>query len=287
VSSSHDRKATAREQSRDERARSREQSRERRIEERGRRRRERRTDDEPPGPIWTRPEPGARRARLTREEIAQAALQIADADGIDALSMRRVASDLGVGTMSLYYYVQTKAELLDLMHDAMIGEVIVPDDELPRDWRGALELIARRALAAIRRHPWSLAGPIATPGPNALRHFDQSLAAVSELDLDLQARFEIILMVDDYVFGYALREAEDQREETAWDESQLDETIAAYFDAQLATGGYPQIEKLRAEQDPHEVMRKIRGYARDPERFERGLKRLLDGIALELGGAVR
>jgi len=197
--------------------------------------------------------------------------------------MRRVARDLGVGTMSLYYYVETKAELLDLMHDAMMGEVIVADGELPRDWRGALELIARRALAAIQRHPWSLSGPIALPGPNALRHFDQSLAAVSDLDLDLQARFEIILAVDDYVFGYALREAEDQREEAAWDESQLDKTVAAYFEAQLATGGYPQIEQIREGQDPHEMMRRIRGYARDPERFEHGLKRLLDGIALELG----
>lgn len=236
-------------------------------------------------PVWARPEPGARRARLTREEIAQAALQIADADGIDALSMRRVATELGVGTMSLYYYVQTKAELLDLMHDTMMGEVVVPDSELPGDWRAALETIARRALAGIRRHPWSLGGLPTMPGPNAIRHFEQSLAAVSELDVELQTRFDIILMVDDYVFGFALREAEDQREEAFWDESRLDETIAAYFEAQLATGEYPQIEALRAGQDAPAVMRRLRGYQRDPERFERGLKRLLDGIVLELGKA--
>lgn len=286
MSSGREQRARIREESSDAWTRAREESRERRTERREARR-ERRADDQRRAPIWARPEPGARRARLTREEISRAALQIADADGIKALSMRRVASELGLGTMSLYYYVQTKAELLDLMHDAMMGEVIIPEGELPSGWRDALELIARRALAAIQRHPWSLAGPIATPGPNAMRHFDQSLQAVSELRVDLQTRFEIILMIDDYVFGYALREAEEQREEAAWDESQLDETIAAYFEAQVGTGEYPQIEQIREHQDPHEVMRKLRGYARDPARFERGLTRLLNGIARELGDTVR
>ena len=236
------------------------------------------------GPSRTR---RPRRARLTREEISRAALQIADADGIKALSMRRVASELGLGTMSLYYYVQTKAELLDLMHDAMMGEVTSPRASSPSGWRDALELIARRALAAIQRHPWSLAGPIATPGPNAMRHLDQSLQAVSELRVDLQTRFEIILMIDDYVFGYALREAEEQREEAAWDESQLDETIAAYFEAQVGTGEYPQIEQIREHQDPHEVMRNSAATHATRRASSAACTRLLNGIARELGDTVR
>src|SRR5262249_22635960 len=105
--------------------------------------------------IWARPEPGARRARLTREQIATVALALADAEGVEALSMRRVAAELGVGTMTLYYYVETKDELLALMNDSMMGEILVPDDELPTEWRPALEAIAQRSRAAFRRHPWA------------------------------------------------------------------------------------------------------------------------------------
>ena len=96
------------------------------------------------GPIWARPEPGARRARFTREQIAEAALAVADKDGFDAVSMRRVASELGAGTMTLYHYVQTKDELVALMDNAIMGELLVPDDELSTDWREAPENGERR-----------------------------------------------------------------------------------------------------------------------------------------------
>src|SRR5262249_21982259 len=89
-------------------------------------------------PIWARPEPGSRRPRFTREQIAAAALAIADAEGMEAVSMRRVAADLGAGTMTLYHYVRTKDELIALMDDAIVGEVLLPDDELPRGWRAAM-----------------------------------------------------------------------------------------------------------------------------------------------------
>src|SRR5262249_6534159 len=126
--------------------------------------------EEEPRPIWVRPEPGTRRPRFTREEIAQAALRIADAEGIDAVSMRRVAAELGAGTMSLYYYVQSKDELLDLMQDEMLGEVLVPDGELPGEWRAALTAIAMRSFAAFARHPWAIEAPPSAPGPNVMRH---------------------------------------------------------------------------------------------------------------------
>ncbi|HTP23805.1 MAG TPA: TetR/AcrR family transcriptional regulator C-terminal domain-containing protein [Solirubrobacteraceae bacterium] len=282
MSTGRERRIQERDRSRERRVEEREQSRERRLEEREARRHR----GEPQPPIWTRPEPGARRARLTREDIARAALQIADADGIDALSMRRVASELGVGTMSLYYYVQTKAELLDLMHDEMIGEVVVPDGELPDDWRGALETIARRALEATRRHPWALDSPPTAAGPNGMRHFEQSLAAVADLDIHEQTRFDIILIVDEYVFGYALREAAEQREAQAWDEAHL-EAMLQYFESLLASGQFPHVDSLRQGQDARASFDRIQGLLRDPGRFERGLKRLLDGIALELGDAAR
>src|SRR5215467_13563766 len=114
-----------------------EMSRER--EPRGRGRREERREQ----PIWTTPEPGARRAGHTRDEIARVAIVIADEEGFEAVSMRSVARALGSGTMTLYHYVRDKDDLVALMDDALMAEVLVPDDEFPEDWRDALTAIAR------------------------------------------------------------------------------------------------------------------------------------------------
>src|SRR5262245_7471646 len=98
------------------------------------------------GPIWARPEPGGRRPRFTRQQIAAVALAIADAEGFGAVSMRRVAAELGAGTMTLYYYVRSKDELLDLMDCALMADVLIPDGGLPtcgRDGR-LLPLAGRR-----------------------------------------------------------------------------------------------------------------------------------------------
>jgi AcrR family transcriptional regulator len=135
------------------------------------------------GPIWSRPAPGERRPSLTREKIVASAMALVDQEGIAALSMRRIAQDLGVGTMTLYHYVRTKDELLDLIDDAMMGELLLSDDELPPDdWRKGLTAIAMRSREVHRRHPWiirTLDGLGNRIGPNGLRHFEQSLAAVA------------------------------------------------------------------------------------------------------------
>ena len=237
----------------------------------------------PPELIWSRPERGSRKPRLTREEIAVVALALADTEGLEAVSMRRVASELGVGTMSLYYYVQTKDELLALMHDEMMGELLVPDDELPAEWRAALELIANRSREAFRRHPWAIEGPPGPLGPNAMRHFEQSLAAVDALDADFATKFELITMVDDYVFGFALRELQDdfQRLQEGGGEQWAD-AMAAYVDTQLATGSFPHMERIVGREGPRAAIEQLVALGADERRFERGIKRLLDGIALNV-----
>src|SRR5580658_10725345 len=106
------------------------------------------------GPIWTRPEPAGRKPRLRREQIAATALAIADAEGFAAVSMRRVAAELGSGTMSLYRYISTKSELAALIDDALMAETVVPDEELPGDWRSALTMVAYRTRDVYLRHPW-------------------------------------------------------------------------------------------------------------------------------------
>ena len=169
-------------------------------------------------PIWVRPEPGTRRARFSREQIAAAALAIADAEGFEAVSMRRIAAELGAGTMSLYRYISAKDDLVALMDDALMGESLVPDGELPPDWRAALALIARQTRAALLRHPWAVvslqgrgaAGQDGSFGPNGLRHFEQSLAALDSAPLDVVAKMELLTIVDDYVMGSVLRTGEMQ-----------------------------------------------------------------------------
>jgi AcrR family transcriptional regulator len=163
-------------------------------------------------PIWARPEPSTRTPRLSREQIAAAALAIADADGFDTASMRRIAAALGAGTMSLYRYIETKDDLLALIEDAILGEALVAG-ELPDDWRAALALVARQTRQAYLNHPWAakaLASQAATGlsgGPNGLRHAEQRTRAVSRAPLSQQARLDLLAIVDDYVYGHVLRAA--------------------------------------------------------------------------------
>jgi AcrR family transcriptional regulator len=241
-------------------------------------------DDRRPGrrPIWARPEPGARRPRHTREQIAATALAIADSEGIEAVSMRRVAADLGAGTMTLYHYVASKNELVALMEDAVMGELLVPEGELPGDWREALTAIARRTRATFIRHPWAVSGMRGTGmSPHALRHFEQSLAAVAGTGLDAAARLDVVATVDDYVSGFVLKSDLEPGVEAIPPE--VAPAVAEYFEAQLRTGEYPHVEALLGEGDRWAgLVRLLLTAAGDQDRFERGLARLLDGVELDI-----
>src|SRR5262245_13266273 len=158
--------------------------------------------------VWTRPGPRTRQPRYTREEIATVAMEIADAEGFDAVSMRRIASELGAGTMTLYHYVRTKDELLTLLTDAVMGEVVVHDDvPLPEQWREPLKLTAPRTYDALVRHPWILDLTEDPPlGPNSVKHVDQSLAAVESLDISFVDKYDIVATVDEYTFGFCMQQ---------------------------------------------------------------------------------
>ena len=224
--------------------------------------------------LWTRTEPGARKPRLGRGELASVAIRVADTEGIDAVSMRRIAAELDVGTMTLYHYVRTKDELLALMVDELLHEVVVPDSELSGDWRAAMTTIARRSRDALRRHPWvfEVSGDPSI-GPNAMRHFDQSWQAVSTLDADLETRLDVITAVDEYVFGYCLRE----RQSYAADGGD-DAGMVGYMDELLADGDYPALRALTDELGLAELWSRMEAHERDDRRFDRNLERLLSGF---------
>jgi AcrR family transcriptional regulator len=233
--------------------------------------------------IWDRPAPGARRPRHTREQIAAAALAIADREGFEAVSMRRVAAEIGAGTMTLYHYVRTKDELVDLMDDAIMGQVLISEDELPGTWREAIHAIASRSREVFSQHPWALEALSGSRGgPNGMRHFEQSLAALATLEIDPRAKLELLAIVDDYVFGFAFRTAELA---ASFDKATQQEIIAEllpHFEAQIRSGDYPNIEALFGGSDIRTTWELIVETMTAESRFEKGMQRLLDGIEADL-----
>lgn len=234
----------------------------------------------PAGPVWARPDT-RRRPALTREAIVEAAVRIADAEGLDAVSIRRVAAELAARTMSLYTHIDSKADLLDLMADHIAGEVLV-DGALPPDWREAISLISRKEREAAHRHPW--AGDLlnqrthAMIGPNGLRHLEQSMAAVSGLRLDPAETWRVIAAINDYVFGYVVREVREReiarRDGLSGTERQA--LIRPYLQRLIDSGELVTIAPLLRDGVP------IAG-----DDFEQGLNWLLDGIERQYGERAR
>jgi AcrR family transcriptional regulator len=230
-----------------------------------------------PPPIWAHPAPGTRRPKLTREQIAAHALAIADAEGFEAVSMRRIAEELGVGTMTLYYYVRTKDDLLALMDDSLMGEVLIPADELPSTWREAIGAIARSSRTVFVRHPWAMSAlEGARVGPNGLRHMEQSMAAVASAPLDETGKMELISAVDDYVFGHVLR-----LREPWWaggTDVQAFHAINKFISEHLASGEFPHLAALVGSGEPVAVFTRVAQSMTDEDRFEHGLEALFDGF---------
>jgi AcrR family transcriptional regulator len=233
------------------------------------------------GPIWARPAPGSRRPTYSREQIAATAIAIADAEGYEAVSMRRIAAELGAGTMTLYHYVQSKDELVALVGDRIMSEIVIPDDELPEGWREGMAEIARRTLAIFQRHPWIVEhlgeGDPEGAGPGVLRHVEQTLEVAARSGLDLDDQFELAAIVDDYVFGHAMRSLEGVQFGRRRAQKDRFDAMVAYVTEQLETGDYPHL-RAAAGDDPAAGLARIGHLAADEERFERGLQRVLDGL---------
>jgi AcrR family transcriptional regulator len=226
--------------------------------------------------LWRGRETSTRGPRpgLTLEAIVAAAVELADREGLAALSMRRVAAELGVGTMSLYRYVPGKGELLDLMLDHVNGPGEEEEEEVHRDkgWRHMLEVVGLGMFDVYRRHPWLLQVNQTRPllGPNSLRGFDIALSCLDGLGLTGQEKVTVIVTVDAYITGiarsYVLHlQAE---EESGISDEEFWAAQAPIIETAMRSGCYPHVFQL--DDDSFEVP------FEDSMRF--GLARLLDGL---------
>jgi AcrR family transcriptional regulator len=229
--------------------------------------------------IWDRPEPRSRPAPgpLSRDRIVRAAIAIADAEGLASVSLRKVGAALEAGPMRLYNYVSTKEELLELMVDAVYGEMSSAGP-IRGDWREALRSIAHCTRRAAGEHKWfiDLLGGRPHLGPNALAYLEASLAALSDTPgfEGIDAVMRAVRTVNAYVVGSIRIEASELRAEL---ESGMDKTgwqmaTWPYIQRVIATGRFPTIAKVVRDAihpSPDVV-------------FDQGLDCVLDGIGARI-----
>lgn len=213
---------------------------------------------------------------LTRERIVAAAVALADAEGLSALSMRAVAARLGVAVMSTYRYVRSKDDLVLLMADAAYGEESYPTD-VPEGWRPRVELGARTLWTLYRRHPWlAQVGSLTRPllAPNLIVHGEWMLSALDGHGLDATTVFDVHVLLYSQIQGLAVHlEWEAQAEAaTGQSEDQWMDSLTPAMAGLRESGRFPTFTKVVTSFDDG-------GYdLRLDALFESGLKALLDGL---------
>jgi AcrR family transcriptional regulator len=192
--------------------------------------------------IWMRPERAAtgRPAQRSRAEITTAAIEIADREGLDAVSMRRVAAELGTGAASLYRYVETREELLDLMTDAVGAEYTFPAPGT--DWLADLVAIGEQSRAILRRHPWLPGLSITRPviGPNGIALLEHFLTVLAQHPADIATKMEAFALLNGITAAVVLHELAGG--------SQLQERNVAYLHHAAASGEHPRLTALLSKQ---------------------------------------
>jgi AcrR family transcriptional regulator len=213
----------------------------------------------------------APRTPLTSERVLQAAVALADREGVGSLSMRRLAKEVGVEAMSLYHHVPGKQALLDGMVDLVFGEIELPAAD--GDWRAAMRRRAVSAREVLARHPWaiSLMESRRTPGPANLRHHDAVLGCLRRAGFPVALTAHAYSILDAYIYGFALQEASlpfKTPEETA-------EVAGEIFDAFVAEA-YPHLTELAVEH----VLQPGYDYG---DEYAFGLELILDGLERQAG----
>ncbi|MBB6545443.1 TetR/AcrR family transcriptional regulator [Nonomuraea rubra] len=228
--------------------------------------------------IWMRPERPARGPKpvYSRAQITETAIRIADAEGLEAATMRRIAAEIGAGAMSLYRYVPSRDDLVELMADRVMGEIDVTG--MPSgDWRADLTRYAGGLRAMWLRHPWISAVQRSLPGfgPSQLLLIERLMGVLDAL-VPIDENLGLIAMLNSYVEGSVREEIGSAREirRSGLSESEWMARSGPYVDQLVKSGSYPIFTKIVMEaRQPH--------LSRD-EQFRYGLRRVLDCIATAL-----
>lgn len=213
----------------------------------------------------------ASRAPVNRDRALVRAIAVADGEGLEALTMRRLARELGVEAASLYHHVSGKDEILDGLVDMVSAEIELPPHTA--GWRPAIRQRAHNTRAVLRRHPWAVAlmAARATPGPATLRLLDAGIGCLREGGLSVQAAAHAISVVDSYVHGFVLQEVNLPFR----DESELTAMVGAIMD-QFPRSDFPYLFELTIEH----VLQPGYNYGNE---FDVGLEVVLDGVDARLG----
>jgi AcrR family transcriptional regulator len=204
--------------------------------------------DDKPRSLWLRKEKAGRGPVPThdRAEIAAAAIKLADTGGLGAVSMRKVAAAIGAGAASLYRYVETRDELLELMSDTVGGQL-----ELSRrptgDWLADLLILAHEIRRVYRLHPWMLdvSPGGAALGPNAVNYLEHALQILQEVPVSARAKMETIAIINGLVSGFVRTEIAVGTNTSAWAQGQ-----AEFLGAVVEAGQHPHLAATMADLTP-------------------------------------
>ncbi|AVZ77907.1 TetR family transcriptional regulator (plasmid) [Streptomyces lunaelactis] len=228
--------------------------------------------------VWTRP----RRVRreqpsLSQEQIVAEAIRLLDADGIEALSMRRLGARLNAGATSLYSYVANKDELIELVVDEVYGEMEVPDADDPEGWRSAAARSAQSLRATILRHPWLVSvlgrAGFSSLGPNMMRNTDRMLAVFEAGGYDLDEADHAMKALLAYVVGMGTSEAAWLTALARSGKSQEEWVEGLWPAVEAAAQPYPRLRAWCASRRTGDPMG-----SSSTDIFSYGLDRLLDGL---------
>jgi AcrR family transcriptional regulator len=215
---------------------------------------------------------GTGRGRLSPERVLRAAVALADAGGIESLTMRRLGQDLGVEAMSLYKHVANKDALLDGMVDLVFAEIELPAGDT--GWRTAMRDRAVSARAALVRHPWAtpLMQSRTAPGPATLRHHDTVIGTLRGAGFSVDLTAHAFSALDAYIYGFAM-----QQRSLPFDNLEEAQEVGRRMFARMPEGGYPHLTELTVQH----ILQPGYDYG---DEFEYGLDLILDGLGRALGG---
>jgi AcrR family transcriptional regulator len=217
--------------------------------------------------LATRAHPRAqRRTPLSRERVLRAAFERTDAEGVEALSMRKLAQELGVEAMSLYRHVRNKGDIVDGMVDLVFAEIGLP--AMDGDWKAAMRQRAISVREVLARHPWAigLMESRSTPGPATLQHHDAVLACLRNQGFSIALAAHAYSVLDSYIYGFALQQAS-----LPFQTSEEAVEVAGSIRRQFPVDAYPHLMEIAVKH----VLLPGYDYANE---FIFGLDLILDGL---------